>query len=195
MKKTLIIIALTVLSLSLAFADVTYGLRGGLNLTNRSTSSKNSVKMDNRTGFHGGLILQYHTDSNFMVQPEILYSQKGYKYLFIAEHTVGMDYVEVPVLLKYNIEAARGLHLQPTVAPYVGYAVIAKDVSKNTDVDLMDKINKIDYGVDLGLDIQLLNQVLVGARYKIGLADYDYPSSSSVKYNHNGIIFSLGFLF
>ncbi|MCB5224599.1 MAG: porin family protein [Candidatus Cloacimonadaceae bacterium] len=194
MKKTLIIIALTVLSLSLAFADVTYGLRGGLNLTNRSSSSEYSAKVDNRAGFHGGLVLQYGTDMNFMVQPEILYTQKGYKYTLLSDHTVGMDYVEVPVLLKYNIHVAKGLQLQPTVAPYVGYAVIAKDKSKNTDLDLMDRINKIDYGVDLGVDVQLLNQVLVGARYKIGLADYD-SSSSSVKYNHNGLIFSLGFLF
>ncbi|NLN85662.1 MAG: PorT family protein, partial [Candidatus Cloacimonetes bacterium] len=62
--------------------------------------------------------LQYSTDSNFIVQPEILYSQKGFTFkAATVDNTTAMDYVEVPILLKYNVRAAKGLNLQPTVAP------------------------------------------------------------------------------
>ncbi len=203
MKKTLIIVALTALSLSLAFADVTYGLRGGLNLMNRATTEKNSITTGDRTGFHAGLVMQYRTDSNFIVQPEILYSQKGYTFKAATlDNTTAMDYVEVPILLKYNIKATKGLYLQPTVAPFAGYAVVAKNIYKGAiidgETDLLEDINRLNYGVDFGLDIQLIDKVLVGARYQLGLADFDGDDNvldKNKKETHNGIIFSLGFLF
>ncbi|MCB5224598.1 MAG: porin family protein [Candidatus Cloacimonadaceae bacterium] len=203
MKKTLIILALTVLSLSLAFADVTYGLRGGLNMMNRDSTDQNAVTTGNRTGFHAGLILQYSTDSNFIVQPEILYSQKGFTFkAATVDNTTAMDYVEVPILLKYNVRAAKGLNLQPTVAPFVGYAVVAKNIFKGVviddETDLLEDINRLNYGVDFGLDLQIIDKVLVGARYQLGLADYDGDNNiieRNKKDTHNGIMFSLGFLF
>lgn len=203
MKKTLIIVLLATLSLGLAYADVHYGIRGGLNLTNMRTTAENSIVTGDKTGFHAGLMMQYRTDANFIVQPEILYTQKGYTYeVLTVNSTVSMDYVEVPILLKYDIKAAKGLNIQPVVAPYVGYAVIAKVVSKglliDTDVDMIEEINKIDYGVGLGLDIQIIDRVVVGARYQFGFADFDGNDNvleEDVSLTHNGILISLGFLF
>lgn len=203
MKKTLIIMLFAVLSLGLAYADVHYGIRGGLNLSNRSTTAENPIVVPgDKTGFHAGLIMQYRTDSNFIVQPEILYTQKGYTYNFIlVDHTISMDYVEVPILLKYDIKVAKGLNIQPAVAPYVGYAVIAKDNYKlinEIENDIIEDINRIDYGVELGADIQVIDRVVLGARYKIGLADFGSSIillKDDVINTHNGIIISLGFLF
>ncbi|NLW18854.1 MAG: PorT family protein [Candidatus Cloacimonetes bacterium] len=203
MKKTLIILALTVLSLSLAFADVTYGLRGGLNMMNRATTQENALETGDRSGFHGGLVLQYRTDSNFIVQPEILYSQKGYTYkVLTVDTTTMMDYVEVPILLKYNIKAAKGLYIQPTVAPFVGYAVVGKNTFKGAviedETDILEDINRLNYGLDFGLDIQVIDRVLVGARYQLGLADFDGDNNvieKNKKDTHNGLMVSLGFLF
>ncbi|MCB5246401.1 MAG: PorT family protein [Candidatus Cloacimonetes bacterium] len=205
MKKALIIILLSVLGLSLVNAESAFGMRGGLNISNREFSGDSNLSTGDRTGFHVGLLAQLRTEANIIIQPELLYTQKGYTYDgVLVDHEYNFDYVELPVAIKYDINL-KGFHLQPYVAPQAGYAVIAKDIQDNIldaldgEADLSDEIKRINYGVDLGLDIMVLDDLLLGARYQIGLADLDPPIIIPLKdddiYTHRGWMFSIGYLF
>ncbi len=201
MKKTMIILLLALLGLSLAYAETAYGMRGGLNITNREFSGDNDLTTGDRTGFHAGLLAQLRTEANIIIQPELLYMQKGYTYDgLLIDHTFNYDYVELPVAIKYDINL-KGFHLQPFVAPQVGYAVIAKNIQDNVvdaldgELDMIDDINRVNYGVDLGLDIMVLDDLLLGARYEIGLADIGVALKDDDIHTHKGWIFSIGYLF
>ncbi|MDD4223537.1 MAG: porin family protein [Candidatus Cloacimonetes bacterium] len=205
MKKALIIILLSVLGLSLVNAESAFGMRGGLNISNREFSGDSNLSTGDRTGFHVGLLAQLRTEANIIIQPELLYTQKGYTYDgVLVDHEYNFDYVELPIAIKYDINL-KGFHLQPYVAPQAGYAVIAKDIQDNIldaldgEADLSDEIKRINYGVDLGLDIMVLDDLLLGARYQIGLADLDPPIIIPLKdddiYTHRGWMFSIGYLF
>ncbi|MBP7205996.1 MAG: PorT family protein [Candidatus Cloacimonetes bacterium] len=205
MKKAIFIFLLAVLGLGMAYGETAFGLRAGLNLMNREFSGDSNLTTGDRTGFHAGLVMQFRTDANVILQPELLYTQKGYTYDgIVIDHQYNFDYVELPIAIKYDINI-KGFHLQPYVAPQVGYAISAQDIQDNivdildAEVDLIDNINKINYGVDLGLDLMVLDGLLLGARYQLGLSDIDPPVIIPVKdddiYTHKGWMFSLGFMF
>jgi opacity protein-like surface antigen len=210
MKKTLILTSILLFCLSLAWGQVSYGIRAGLNSTNRDWSEDNDIDTGDRTGFHAGLIMQYRTDANFIVQPELLYTQKGFNYTIDLPlinddvHEITLDYVELPLVLKYDFNL-KGFHIQPLVAPQIGYAIKASHTSTlwDSDTDLIEKINKINYGVDLGLDLMIMNDFLIGARYQIGLADIgltnygneDDHDKADEKLTHKGFMVSLGYIF
>ncbi len=78
MKKILVVMLLAVLGLSLAYANEAFGLRAGLNLTNRTYSGSNDIDTDNRIGFHAGVVAQYPIGKYLVLQPELMYTQKGW---------------------------------------------------------------------------------------------------------------------
>ncbi len=200
MKKVLLIIVLAVFGLSLALADEALGIRAGVNLTNRSYSGDNDIETSDRLGFHAGMLVQYPVGKYLMLQPELMYTQKGYNWLIeipllddIA-YQIRTDYVELPILLKLNLDFG-GVAIQPFVAPQVGYAVVAER-QINTNIEkIMDELSPFQYGGQLGLDLQINDDLLVGGRYNINLTDIWDDDDANVAYTHNGWVFSIGYLF
>jgi len=84
-----------------------------------------------RTGFTGGVYLAIPVGSSVVLEPEVLYVQKGSKYDqslsgSIADPDYGTvtyksDYLEVPVLARYNFNPAGGAYLLAGVS--VGFNV------------------------------------------------------------------------
>lgn len=73
------------------------------------------------TGFLGGLYLAIpFGDGHYMLEPELLYEGKGAKYDISAtlptgtvtgDLTLDLEYISVPVLLRYNFDPAQGPYL------------------------------------------------------------------------------------
>ena len=118
MKKSAIFAAalLSAAAVSSAQAqEVRIGLRAGANYSNLAGNINNQDTYNNKFGFLGGVIVNVPVTSDgfFSVQPEVLYSQKGfenkpteYSVLGIPgtmqkrEGSVNYNYLDVPVLLK-----------------------------------------------------------------------------------------------
>lgn len=200
MKKTLIILLLAVLGLSLAYANEAFGVRAGVNLTNRSYSGDNDVNTDDRLGFHLGMLAQYPVGKYIILQPELMYTQKGYNWLIEVPildditYQIRTDYVELPILLKLNLDLG-SLAIQPFVAPQISYGVIAERQINDNVEKIMDEINPLQYGGQIGLDLQINDDLLVGGRYQMDLSDIWDDNNDDVSYTHNGIVFSIGYLF
>ncbi|WP_262920538.1 PorT family protein [Hymenobacter sp. 5516J-16] len=84
MKKTVLFAAalLGVAAVSSSYAQgVRLGLRAGTNYSNLAGNVQNENTYNNKFGFLGGVMLNADItgDGFFSIQPEILYSQKGFE--------------------------------------------------------------------------------------------------------------------
>ena len=189
MKKSLLAIAavLTTLAVTETKAQgIRLGLKGGANFSNLSGDLANKDGYDYKPGFHGGLMLNVGLiDDGFLsLQPEVLYSQKGYKYnsnqafgLYRREGDVTYNYIEVPVLLKVK---AGNLFFE--AGPQYSYLLKVKDettrslngtvIARTQGEKDLKNVNRNEFGYVAGLGFQSESGVLLGVRYNGALTDF-----------------------
>ncbi len=118
MKKTIIIIATIVTSFgSIAkaqdAADIdartqfAFGLKAGVNRSNVYDATGQNFIANPKMGFAGGVFLGIPIGKYFGVQPEVLFSQKGYKSSgtllgFTYSDTRTTNYIDIPLQLQFK---------------------------------------------------------------------------------------------
>ena len=75
MKKFLLS-ALMLFIISDLFAQTKFGIKGGVNFSSLSTEGDNDL--DSKTGIYMGATVAFPVTDNIRVQPELLFSTKGY---------------------------------------------------------------------------------------------------------------------
>ncbi|MEP6778436.1 MAG: porin family protein [Gemmatimonadaceae bacterium] len=104
-----------------AFQDVQNGIYLGANFANISnaetvfgSSTVPNYKAENRTGFKGGLYFNFHLGGPVSFQPEALYTQNGVNIKSLTgsndKVNVQLNYVEIPLLLRYEVGRAHRIH-------------------------------------------------------------------------------------
>ncbi len=94
-----------------------------------SKAANDDLKADNTDkpltiGFSAGAGFELSMGDIFSIQPEILYTQKGYKLKDAdSESQFKLNYVEIPVLLKFTFGEEDELRFFGYAGPYVGYAL------------------------------------------------------------------------
>jgi opacity protein-like surface antigen len=211
MKKTILVLALALGTISMSAQEVTFGAKAGLNLA--SISGDETDDLDSRTGFHVGAVAEFALSEKFSLQPELLYSTQGAKFDESAfeqgvevrgETTVKLDYILLPVMAKYYL--AEGLSFE--AGPQLGVLVSAESevelsgsfegqtVSIIEEADISDEISSIDFGVNFGLGYKLENGLNFAARYNLGLSNVnDFEGSDDFKNQNSVIQFSVGYSF
>jgi hypothetical protein len=163
------------------------GLMAGVNVA--SISGDDITGIDNRTGFMLGGSLTFHITNSFAIQPEAIFSQKGASENSDPDFkaTFKMDYIDFPVLLRFDIPVTGPIRpfflAGPAFGVQVKCAIAAEGqgVSASADCDLVDESSEIQFrnktfdlsGVaGAGLDFRLGGTTLmVGARYQHGFTD------------------------
>jgi hypothetical protein len=178
MKRILLSGALLAATAGAAHAQSpSFGIKAGASLTNITGSyTTGGADFKNKFGFHGGLVANLPISDIFSIQPELLYSMKGYKstgidpyYAATANVKQTLHYIDVPVLARIN---AGGLFFE--AGPQVGYLVAAKwslDGDGNVPTRSYsgrDNLRKVDFGYAAGLGYQLPNGPGIGLRYNGG---------------------------
>lgn len=107
MKSKVLVLAFAMGFSSISKAQVSYGVRAGLNLQNFDSKWPNGddMKYYLKTGFHVGANAEIHIASDFYIQPGVLFSTKGArsKNRFNAKETkISISYIEVPVNFLYK---------------------------------------------------------------------------------------------
>jgi hypothetical protein len=86
----------------------TFGIIGGVSF---STLAGNNVSnAASRTGFTGGLFLGISINPSVEVEPEVLYAMKGSDFSG-TDTTVALNYIEVPILIKYSFSPNGGMYV------------------------------------------------------------------------------------
>lgn len=163
MKKIVVIAALVCCTASLAQAQLTPGIKGGLNISDVS-----NFNGDNRISGHVGLFLHHTINSRWCIQPELLYSGQGQKYnTGEGERTLSLSYIQVPVMVQYY--PIRQLYFE--AGPQVSFLTSAKSKGDGSDVEVDGNYNKADFGLNLGVGIAATRQLGFYGRYNAGLTD------------------------
>ena len=142
----------------------TPGIKGGLNIADVS-----GFNGDNRLSGHIGLFFHGRINHQWSIQPEILYSGQGQRYLVepFGTTTLALSYIQIPLMFQYY--PAKQFYLE--FGPQLGFLLSAnvKDDNHKTEVD--DWFRKVDAAIGLGAGIQATRMLGFYARYNIGIAD------------------------
>jgi hypothetical protein len=98
----------------------TFGIIGGVDFA--TLTGNNVSNTASRTGFMGGVFLDVAINPSVAVEPEILYAMKGSDFSG-TDTTVALNYIEVPILIKYSLSADGGMYL--LAGPAVNFDVSA----------------------------------------------------------------------
>lgn len=134
-------------------------------------------------GLAGGVFLEIGLPGPISIQPEVLYVQKGAKISFAEGEITGtlkanIDYIEIPLLLKFNLVSG-GLTIPSFYAgPYFGFNTKAEFVISAAGYtetqDIKDDIKNTEFGVTFGLGLtQKLGvmKLTFDARYDLGISN------------------------
>lgn len=202
MKKFFLLAALAVSSCG--FAQVSVIPKIGINLANAALNESNDYEgQKSLLGLTAGLGVNFAlTSDNFLsVQPEILYSQKGWA--AESSNAVGgykgtyrLNYLEVPVLLKINF-GGETVRAYVNAGPSFGYLLGGRVDGRLTAVgielfDIDEKLeftetpnplslnqldaNRTEFGLNFGggVGYSLGGKILfLDVRYNMGLTDYN----------------------
>ena len=225
MKKTAIVAAALLATAAVSSAQaqsIRLGLRAGANYSNLAGNLKNQDTYNNKFGFLGGVMLNVPLmqDGFLSLQPEILYSQKGFEnkpteYTGLLgakqqrEGQVNYNYLDVPVLLKVR---ASGLIFE--AGPQYSYLLSANNQTKTTTtpaigspstVETQNKtdvsgFNRNELGYLAGVGYEAENGLSLSLRYTGAFSDF-VKADNSTYFNgdlknarHSAFQLSLGYL-
>src|SRR6476469_3798671 len=182
--KKIFVLAITVLSSTILFAQTPakFGLKGGLNIANTTNSSGGS--RDNKIGLNVGGLAHIHLMPQLALQPEVVYSSQGAKYTISnGEHQLNLNYINVPVLLQYMFD--NGFRIQ--TGPQVDFLVDVNDKlnGKKTGLWTSQDFKKTDVAWSVGLGYLSYSGFGIDARYNIGLSDINNDPSYNAKLRNN----------
>jgi hypothetical protein len=167
MRKKLLL-ALSLLLSMASFAQVQFGVKGGLSLAN--VAGIGSDNNQARLGFYAGGLVRIALEQNLYLQPELLYALKGYRVpatQYTAEATAGFSYVNMPVLFGYK----PGRNLMVLFGPEAGLMTTAKSKSSGIETDLYAFYRHFDLGLDLGFAYSIKKGLGLELRYNFGFSD------------------------
>lgn len=211
MKSFYFILFIGILLLSQeALSQLTYGIKGGVNL---SSIAGNSIEnTDLRMGFHIGLLGRLELTNRFALQPEMQYSQRGFKRdvenIFpdfdpvIRPSTVELssrfDYVDIPLIAQYKLTEGLTVEAGPQLGFFLSESLKIDGDDIDDDRSGSDRFALAEVGLLGGLGYYLESGIFFQARYVLGITsifDKDVQTLNDDGVFNRNIQFSIGFLF
>ena len=160
------------------------GVRGGANLSTQTNNNAiaGAPAPGSNLGYHGGLVFNIG-GKHFSVQPEVAYSQLGFKFENVADAKIVAIYntVTAPVLLKYTIGEGN-LRFFINAGGYASYGLSAKikvtslPANTSTTIDVssadLDKEGRLQFGAVAGAGLTFMmgrTELFLDGRYYYGL--------------------------
>jgi hypothetical protein len=208
MKKYIFLVALTLIFWNNLEAQmVNVGIKAGTNHAKiigtdaYELVSESSVSISGIFSFHAGLFAVVKINNKFAIQPEVLYSEQGFKYpksytsnnvLITKNLEVKLDYINFPIMVKYYPFEQFFLDF----GPQFGFLLNAEQesLSGNTIVktDVKHDYEDTDTGFNFGLGYEG-DKFTIYSRYTLGLQDLHKTVDAD---NKNSVIqFGVGYKF
>ena len=225
MKKILFATLITTLLYlpNLQAQEIKYGIRAGLNVSDWSGDAaatiENAVSLTvvfetrSNVGFHLGSYFEIPVGDRLIIEPALVYSQKGINLKGrLPENLPGIfdllnvnatitnkaHYIDLPVIARYNIGHGFNIFGGPQVSYLVsnrlnveagalGFNVL------NEALDIDEGFRKVDVGLTAGLGYSFPGGVNISAGYDFGLTSLDDRNNFDV-YNRVAKI-SVGYTF
>ncbi len=167
MKKLLIVIAALAVSVG-ANAQIKFGAKAGLNLSQISASDQDGAEA---TSMLPGFFVSGHANFGlgqfFGVQPELMFSMQGGKEEDMSMH---LNYINIPVLFEVKPIANFSIFVGPQIGfnLYKSASAGGVTISGSQFEEMIAKVNTIDFAAVVGVQYAVLDHFLISARYNIG---------------------------
>jgi opacity protein-like surface antigen len=151
---------------SISFGQVTFALKAGINRADIYIDA--AVEKEAIWGFHAGGMAQTKLSQKFLLQPELVFSKKGFRapsIMFADGQDIILNYITVPILLGYQLDKRITLLL----GPELGLLTSAKSKFSSAEFDETRMYKKFDMGLDFALSIKPVKNIGVDLRYNYGL--------------------------
>lgn len=189
-----------------------YGLKGGMNFSTLSDADYSEYLI----GYHFGAFVNISPPlSPIGIQPELIYTRLGTEFEMpgtmdpitgvpeIFEETLTIDYIQIPVLLKYYLPLPGPVGPHLFAGPYYGL-MIESDFESDHESDveefepaIEDRVRESDYGIVLGAGTEisvLLSTIYVEGRFILGMENVFEDEFENDEKNRS-IAISVGFAF
>jgi opacity protein-like surface antigen len=178
--KRIILTAAAVFAFGFANAqDAKFGVKGGLNVANFEGDT--GLDMKSKVGFHVGGFVAIKLSDKFTLQPEVLYSTQGAKAdniqqdingtIYTADVDFNLDYVNVPLMVKYYAAEKFNIELGPQLGFLTSAKVKATVDGTSAEEDVKDQFESMEYGVNVGAGYDFTEKLSAGLRYNLGLSN------------------------
>lgn len=168
-----------------------YGLRLGLSVSTINSDEERLDAPGSRSGLNLGAVIGYELSSGTPVYLEsgLFYTEKGGKY---SENgcklKYNLNYLKLPILLKYNIELEDPFCITPFVGGYFAYGIGGKIKDYNTKQSMSAfsdfNFKRFDGGLTIGCGFSY--QIIYGElSYDFGLTNISQDEFGSC---HNGTL-------
>jgi len=148
---------------------IDFGVKAGANIANQKLTG--DFKLDTKAivSFHGGVFVVWMFAEQLGLQPELLLSMQGSKDKDdMYDYKITTNYVNIPVLVRYNINDMFSVH----AGPQFGILISAKEEFDGDKDDIKDDFKTMDVGLAIGAEANLpVPNLGVGLRYIIGLTN------------------------
>lgn len=160
-----------------------FGIKIGANYSTINSDTLDELGLDeSRIGALVGFFADYEINSRFRIQPELQYSAQGNK-----EKEVRINYLQLPVALKYEISDVFNIH----IGPQAGLKIWEWEDNSDSEADFAP----IDFSGFGGIGVQITENFFAEARYVIGFSNvFDDPDDLLDLDGNNTVIqFALGY--
>lgn len=204
MKNNFLLLTLTLLLTNLTQAQFMIGPTVGLNISNiKLNDLEEGQSLNPISGISFGAVANIDLAKNLYLQPELRYSQQGAINEFadstgIYESKAQINYIAIPILLKYSFKINEDINLFLLGGPRFSYGIGKVSITEDGDSykETFEEVGfkKSDLGLDFGLGLQFGNFTLDG-RYTLGLSNLNDEEDEDFKASHRIIGINLGYFF
>ncbi len=206
--KTKLIFAIVFIVLAQFANAQTFGIKGGLNLSNMTfTENGAGYSPAMLTGIQLGPVADFKLTGNLYLNTGILYSLKGFNLKSVNDAQLldasffngksKLSYFELPVNLAYKIPVNPKYKLFIQAGPYVGLSLggtIKKPGIPLQDVYQYHNLNSYDYGVGAGAGIEM-GPIVASLNYELGLLNLNSNSTIPATFNNKVLQISVAYMF
>lgn len=199
----------------MAQSSVTVGPMAGVSFSTFSgddaadfSDGELSFEKGSRTGLAVGGFAEFEFGSNFAIEPQLLYIQKGARYNGNVDIGTGspvdvtagvnLDYIQVPVLFKAELrkpdnKLSPSVFVGPALGFQIGCTVTAEGDGQDASEDCPDDTFKgTDFSLVFGAGLEF-NRFSLQGRYDMGLGSVADADGVDVK--NGGFLVTLGYAF
>jgi hypothetical protein len=132
-------------------------------------------------GLHLGVFYTVKFSNAFNFQPELYFAQRGYQFdhtpLYNTNYSLNINYLELPVLLEYNLPLDWGFHPIIIAGPFAAIKLSSDKQIRISNEEIssnVSSVNDLDYGFVFGIGAEFVawdGKLIFDLRINWGFAD------------------------
>ena len=166
-----------------------YGARMGLALGSLTGDVGDYTGMKAGFTLAGIIGLRLSETAPVFLESGLYYTQRGGK---DGSHTVDLNCLEIPLLVKYGIKATDDIALLPFAGPYIALGIAGEMKVNDEKTSTYDFLNRKDLGLKLGCGVEY-NLLYAEIAYQFGFINIADNDNLSIHANQVSVNFGVNF--